>query len=80
MFALTELANRRLLSFCVGDHHSLVVASGCSHVDVLRGDAKKCSGVLECNGGPDVFAWGLNKHGQVNCGVPTEEVRSPTIV
>ena len=66
IFRLLELTNRKLLSFGVGDYHTLVVASGCSHVDILGGDADKCEGIKECCGGTDVYGWGLNKHGQVN--------------
>jgi alpha-tubulin suppressor-like RCC1 family protein len=81
MFKLQQLANKKLLSIGVGDHHTLVVASGCNHVDVLKGDADKCKGVLKCNGGPDVFAWGLNKHGQVNgeCG-SVDQVETPSLI
>ena len=66
VFTLTQLTNKKCLSIGVGDQHTLVVASGCNCVDVLKGDDRNCKGFRMCNGGPDVFAWGNNNHGQVD--------------
>ena len=79
VFTLCELTNKKLISIGVGDQHTLVVASGCNCVDILSGKDKDCKGFHSCNGGPDVFSWGNNKHGQVD-GTINNEVQTPQII
>lgn len=52
----------------LGDFHTLALASGCNCYDPVRD--YRCLGQLDCNGGSDLYAWGLNMHGQVNGIVP----------
>ena len=65
---LYQFNNRKIFQVALGDFHTLVIASGCTCFDPVRD--YRCLGQLECNGGSDLYAWGLNMHGQVNGIVP----------
>ncbi len=80
IYSLSEFVNKKIYAFAQGDYHSVLIASGCNCVDSIEGSAKGCKGQTECNGGADVYSWGLNSHSQV-MGYPSEEpVGIPKIV
>ena len=72
IYTLSEFVNKKIHAFAVGDYHSVLIASGCNCVDSIEGTSRGCLGQTQCNGGADVYAWGLNSHAQVS-GFPTEE-------
>ena len=42
----------------IGDYHSVLIASGCNHVETINGSTSECKGRNDCNGGSDVYSWG----------------------
>ena len=50
---------RKVYEVACGDFHTLVLASGCNHVQPFD----QCEGQFECEGGTDLFAFGFNIHG-----------------
>jgi len=62
IYFLDEFTNKKIYAFAVGDYHSVLIASGCNCVDSIDGSAKGCKGQSHCNGGADVYSWGLNTH------------------
>ncbi|KRW99952.1 Regulator of chromosome condensation 1/beta-lactamase-inhibitor protein II [Pseudocohnilembus persalinus] len=62
---ISQIRNRQIFSLAVGDEHVLILVSGCICQN-LYDPRYDCQGVYECNGGPEVFAWGSNTKGQVN--------------
>mmetsp|Transcript_35031 Transcript_35031/g.46107 ORF Transcript_35031/g.46107 Transcript_35031/m.46107 type:complete len:85 (+) Transcript_35031:63-317(+) len=71
IYTLSEFTNKKIHAFAVGDYHSVLIASGCNCIDSIEGCAKGCKGRNACNGGADIFSWGLNTHSQV-LGFPSE--------
>ena len=62
IYTLDEFRNKKIHAFAVGDYHSVLIASGCNCVDSIEGTARGCKGITQCNGGADVYSWGLNSH------------------
>ena len=62
VYKLSEFTNKKIHAFAVGDYHSVLIASGCNCVDSIEGTARGCLGRDRCNGGADIYSWGLNSH------------------
>lgn len=73
---LMELKGRVVCGVACGSFHTIVLVSACVHA----GNGCPEGGVRECNGGNDVFGWGLNRSGQVLGYQTSENVSKPTVV
>ena len=62
IYTLSEFINKKVHAMAVGDYHAVLIAAGCNCVDSINGTARGCKGIDKCNGGADVYAWGLNSH------------------
>jgi alpha-tubulin suppressor-like RCC1 family protein len=82
VYNLREFTNKKVYSMAVGDHHIIVSASEANFEDLPGQTAKveENKNFMPKKKVSDVYAWGYNYHGQVDC-IPSEtSITRPKII